>query len=113
MCRRGTLFRRLAAVTENILRSPTKYGSIAVSFACAILSITRHWQSQIQQSYLPVTQGLLSLQSQFYEIDESLRELARLCSCVRCPYNALTSGFTYSGTYSVACLRWRITITIV
>ena len=90
MCHRGTLFRRLAAVTENILRSPTKYGSIAASFACAIFSITQHWKSQIQQSYLPVTQGLLSLQSQFYEIDESLGELTRLCSCVRLPSNKLT-----------------------
>ena len=90
MCRRGTLFRRLATVTENILRSPTKYGSIAVSFACTILSITQHWRSQIQQSYIPVTQGLLSLQSQFYEIDESLSELGRLCSCVGPPSNELT-----------------------
>src|ERR1700684_3303628 len=84
-CRRGTLFRRLASVTENILRSPTKYGSIAVSFARAIISITQHWQSQIQQSYSPAKQGLLSLQSQFYGIDESLHELARLCVCVLSP----------------------------
>jgi hypothetical protein len=84
MCRRGTLFRRVAAVTENILRSPTKYGSIAVSFARSIISITQHWQSQIQQSYHTGTQGLLSLESQFNRIDESLRELARLCACVLC-----------------------------
>ena len=90
MCRRGTLFRRLSGLTENILRSPTKYGSIAVSFACAILSITQYWQSEIQKFYSPATQGLLSLQSQFYEIDESLHELARLSSCVRFPFDELT-----------------------
>src|SRR5277367_5307098 len=82
MCRRGTMFRRLASVTENILRSPIKFGSIAVSFARAIVSVTQHWQSQIQRSYHPATQGLLSLESQFSEIDVSLFELARLCSCV-------------------------------
>jgi len=82
MCRRGTIFRRLTSVTENILRSPTKFGSIAVSFARAIVSVTQHWQSQIQQSYHPATQGILSFESQFSVIDESLFELARLCACV-------------------------------
>jgi hypothetical protein len=96
MCRRGTIFRRLAAVSENILRSPTKHGSIAVSFARAVFSITQYWQTKIQQSYCPATQGLLSLQSQFYEIDESLRELSRLCACV-CPSSScLIKGFNQS-----------------
>src|SRR5579859_5194758 len=81
MCRRGTIFRRIADFTENILRSPGKYGSIAVSFARAVISITQHWQSNI--SYSTSSQGILSLQSQFRDIDESLFELARLCSCVR------------------------------
>ena len=96
MCRRGTTFRRLASVSENILRSPTKHGSIAVAFARAVFSITQYWQTKIQRSYCPVTQGLLSLQSQFYEIDESLRELSRLCACV-CPSSScLITGFTQS-----------------
>ena len=84
MCHRGTMFRRLTSAAENILRLPTKYGSITVSFARAILSAAQYWQSQIQQSYTSSTQGLLSLQSQFYDIDESLRELAKLCACVSC-----------------------------
>lgn len=87
MCRRGTVFRRIADVTENILRSPGKHGSIAVSFARAIISITQHWQSNI--SYSASSQGILSLQSQFRDIDESLFELAKLCSCV-CPSISVT-----------------------
>lgn len=83
MCRRGTLFRRIAQVTENILRSPSKYGSIAVSFARAVISMTQYWQSSI--SYSTSLEGILSLQSQFRDIDESLFELARLCSCVSLP----------------------------
>jgi len=93
MCRRGTVFRRLARVTENILRSPTKFGSIAVSFSRAIISITQYWQSKIQQSYSPTTQGILSLQSQFYQIDESLREFAKLCTCVISPTSPDKRGF--------------------
>src|SRR5271154_756350 len=96
MCYRGTMFRRLTSVAENILRSPTKFGSISVSFARAILSVTQYWQSQIQQSYFPSTQGLLSLQSQFYDIDESLHELARLCACVSLHYFNLTLGLSRS-----------------
>jgi hypothetical protein len=96
MCYRGAMFRRLTSTAENIRRSPTKYGSIAVSFARAILSITQYWQSQIQQSYSPSTQGLLSLQSQFYDIDESLRELARICACVSLHYFNLTLGLSCS-----------------
>jgi hypothetical protein len=83
MCRRGTIFRRLQDVTDNMLRSPSKYGSIAISFARAITSTIHFWQSQIQNSYSPTIQGILSLESNFREIDESLFELARLCSCVR------------------------------
>jgi hypothetical protein len=80
MCRRGTIFRRLSDVTENILRSPIKTGSMAISFARAVTSILQHWQSKVQE-YSP-TQGLLSLSAQFQSIDESLFELARLCACV-------------------------------
>lgn len=82
MCRRGTLFRRLNEAAEMVLRSPTKYGSIAVSFCRSIISITQHWQSQIQESYSPSTQGILTLQLQFSDIDDALNELAELCSCV-------------------------------
>lgn len=76
------MFRRLSTMTDDILWSPTKYGSMAVSFARAIVSITQHWQSQIQESYSPSAQGLLSLQSLFRDIDEPLFELTQLCNCV-------------------------------
>lgn len=76
------MFRRLTAVTENILISPVKYGSIAVSLARAVLSIIQHWQAQVQKSYFPRTQGVLALQAQFVSIDDPLRELGKLCRCV-------------------------------
>jgi len=76
------MFRRLATATETILISPTKYGSIAVSFARAVLSIADHWQAQIQSAYSPKTQGVLALQAQFSSIDDSLRQLGKLCHCV-------------------------------
>ena len=76
------MFRRLAAATETLLLSPTKYGSIAVSFARAVLSITQYWQAQMQSAYSPKIQGLLALQGQFSSIDDSLRELGKLYHCV-------------------------------
>jgi hypothetical protein len=85
MCRRGTMFRRLSGVTEKILLSPTKYGSIAVSFARSVLLVTQDWQARVQRSYAPRTEGLLALQSQFSHIDDSLRELGKLCHCVHPP----------------------------
>jgi hypothetical protein len=85
MCRRGTMFRRLSGVTEKILLSPTKYGSIAVSFAQSVLLVTQDWQARVQRSYTPRTEGVLALQSQFSHIDDSLRELGKLCHCVLPP----------------------------
>ena len=93
MCRRGTLFRRLEEVTENILRSPVKNGSIAITFARAVISVIQHWQSQIQQSYSPASQGILTLETKFQDIDESLNELAKLCSCVPPLPSSLTQTF--------------------
>jgi hypothetical protein len=87
MCRRGTMFRRLSGVTEKILLSPTKYGSIAVSFARSVLLVTQDWQARVQRSYAPRTEGVLALQSQFSHIDDSLRELGKLCHCVPLPPN--------------------------
>jgi hypothetical protein len=46
MRQRGTVFRLLAAVTENILCRPTQYGSIAVTFVQCVVSLTQSWQSQ-------------------------------------------------------------------
>jgi hypothetical protein len=110
MCRRGTIFRRLQDVTDNMLRSPSKYGSIAISFARAITSTIHFWQSHIQQSYSPTMEGILSLESTFRDIDESLFELARLCSCVHPRVTALIIGFTYSKiqTDPFSCCRRRI-----
>jgi hypothetical protein len=79
------MFRRLSGVTEKILLSPTKYGSIAVSFARSVLLVTQDWQARVQRSYAPRTEGLLALQSQFSHIDDSLRELGKLCHCVPLP----------------------------
>src|SRR5579871_5075849 len=83
MIRRGTLLRRLSIFAENILREPTDFGSIAVTFARTMEVLSEHWQSQIEQSSAPFEQGLLSLELKFHEIDEALSELAKLCGCVR------------------------------
>jgi hypothetical protein len=82
MCHRGTLFRRLASVADTIFGSPAKYGSIAISFARAIISLTNYWRSELQRSYNPRRQGILVLQSIFHNIDDSLFELSKLCQCV-------------------------------
>jgi hypothetical protein len=112
MCRRGTIFRRLADVTENLLHSPIKTGSIAISFARAVTSILEHWQSQIQE-YSP-TQGLLSLSAQFQSIDESLFELARLCACVH-PAASINTGLSNSTQWTnpVAGAGWRVTFEFI
>jgi hypothetical protein len=98
MCRRGTMFRRLSGVTEKILLSPTKYGSIAVSFARSVLLVTQDWQARVQRSYAPRTEGMLALQSQFSHIDDSLRELGKLCHCVPLPRNTSDEEFPQSET---------------
>jgi len=89
MSRRGALFRRLAAVTEKILIKPTDHGSISVTFARAIVSLIQFWQSQVEKGYSPFRHGILSLDLQFKDIDDSLSELAKLCHCVSIsPYSA-------------------------